>query len=288
MPAVTRRGFTLPELLVALILLGVLGAATLTLMRGTEDTTRAHAQLIDVRQNLRIAAAFLPIELRELDAAEGDLVTMGRAAITIRAQRRLAVLCRPPQPGPDPGSLVLTVRDAPSAGARDFNPAGDSVLVFADGDPGTPDDDSWTVGSFGALLPDRCPDGGSGRRFMAVLRPVPGRPWGDWGIASGAPVQGFETVTYRLYRSSEDGRWYVGQQSAGDVQPVLGPVTNDGLAFTFLDSSGVVTTEPSRVALIDVQVRARTLRPIRNRQGGLEQPLDSVHVVVWLRNNRRF
>jgi len=284
----TRRGFTLPELLVALTLLGVLGTATLTLMRGTEDTTRAHAQLIDVRQNLRIAAAFLPIELRELDAADGDLVTMGRTAITIRAQRRLAVLCRPPQPGPDPGSLVLTLRDVPSAGVRDFNPAVDSVLVFADGDPGIPDDDGWAIGSFGALLPDRCPDGGSGRRFTAALRAVPGRPWGEWGIMSGAPVQGFETVTYRLYRSSEDGRWYVGQQAAGDVQPVLGPVTNDGLAFTYLDSSGLVTTEPSRVALIEVVVRARPPRRIRDRQGRLEQPLDSIQVLVWLRNNRRF
>lgn len=284
----TRRGFTLPELLVAISLLGVLAAAALALLRGAEDVTRAQAQTIDVRQNLRIAAAVLPIELRELDAADGDLVTMGPAAITIRAQRRLAVLCRPPQPGPDPGSLVLTLRDAPSAGIRDFNPAGDSVLVFADGDPGTPDDDSWAVGSFGPLMPDSCPDGESGRHFTAFLRPVPGRPWGDWGITSGAPVQGFETVTYRLYRSSDDGRWYVGQQSGGDVQPVLGPVTNDGLAFTYLDSSGVATTEPSRVALIGVLVRARTVRRIRNRQGGLEQPLDSTQVLVWLRNNRRF
>lgn len=284
----TRRGLTLPEVLVALSLLGVLGAAALMLLRGTEDATRAQAQTIDVRQNLRIAAAFLPIELRELDAADGDLVAMGSSAVTIRAQRRLAVLCRPPQVGTDPGSLVLVLRGAPGAGVRDFNPAADSVLVFTDGDPGTPDDDGWAVGSFGSLAPDLCPDGSPGRRFTVVLLPAPGRAPGDWGIAGGAPVLAFETVTYRLYRSSEDGRWYVGQQTAGDVQPVLGPVTSDGLTFTYLDSSGTMTTTPSRVAVIDARVRARTVRRIRDRQGGLVQPLDSVQVVVWLRNNRRF
>jgi len=284
-PALTRRGFTLPEFLVALALLGALGAAALTLMRGTGDVTRAQAQMIDVRQNLRIAAAFLPIELRELDAADGDLVAMGRAAITIRAQRRLAVLCRPPLAGPTPGSLILTVRGVPSAGIRDFNPAVDSVLVFADGDPGTPDDDGWAVGSFGSLASDPCPDGSPGRRFPVLLRPAPA---GEWGITNGAPVQGFETVTYRLYRSSEDGRWYVGQQTAADLQPVLGPVTSDGLAFSYLDSSGAVTTEPSRVALIDVRVSANTRRRIRDTRGALWQPVDSLRVVVWLRNNRRF
>ena len=192
MPAVTRRGFTLPELLVAMTLLGVLGIAVVGLLRGTQDAYRSESQQIDVRQNLRIAAAFLPIELRELDAADGDLVAMGANAITIRAQRQLAVLCRSPQAGSNPGSLVLTVRDAPSTGVRDFNPAVDSILVFSDGDVATPDDDGWATGAFGSLVADTCPDGQPGRRFAATLRPAPGRVGDGWGISGGAPVLGFE------------------------------------------------------------------------------------------------
>lgn len=283
-----RRGFTLPELLVALTLLGLLGAAVVGLMRGTQDAYRAQAQQIDVRQNLRIAAAFLPMELRELDAADGDLVAMGAAALTIRAQRQLAVLCRPPQDGSAPGSLVLTLRDAPFAGWRDFNPAVDSVLVFSDGDTATPDDDGWAAGSIGSFAPDTCPDGRPGRRVTASLRAAPGRTPGSWGIMAGAPVLGFETLGYRLYRSSEDGRWYVGLQSASDLQPVLGPVTSDGLAFTYLDTSGVVTTQSTRVAMIEVRVRARTLAAIRDGRGRLVQPVDSVVTLVSLRNNRRY
>ena len=105
---------------------------------------------------------------------------------------------------------------------------------------------------------------------------------------AGAPVRGFETVGYRLYRSSEDGRWYVGLQSGSDLQPVLGPVTTDGLAFRYLDSSGAATALPSRVAMIEVRVRARTQAPIRDGRGRLGQPVDSVVSLVSLRNNRRF
>src|SRR5262245_8449970 len=227
------RGVTLLELLVALSLFGVVGSVVLALLRRTEDTTRRQAQLIDVRQNLRIASSFLPIELRELDAADEDVLAMGPTALTIRAQRQLAFLCRSPQAGASPGEVILTIRDAPRAGLRDFNPVGDSILVFADGDPGTPDDDGWVAGSFGSLAPGLCFDGSPGRRFTAGLRPISGRPTA-WGLVSGSPVLGFEILSYRLYRASEDGRWYIGQQIAGDLQPVLGPVTSDGLAFTYL------------------------------------------------------
>jgi len=283
-----RRGVTLPELLLALSLFGMVGTLVVVVLRRTEDATRLQAQQIDVRQNLRIAAGFFPIELRELDASDEDLVVMGPTALTIRAQRQLAVLCRPPVSGLTPGSLVLTIRDTPRAGLRDFNPAGDSLLILSDGDPGTPDDDAWAAGSFGPLAADFCPDGSRGRRFTATFRPLAGRTGPVWGITSGAPVLGFEIVGYRLYRSSEDNRWYIGQQIAGDLQPVLGPVTSDGLAFTYLDSGGVPVSERARVAMIGLRVLAPTARRVRDAQGRLGQPLDSVVAVVWLRNNRRF
>lgn len=287
-PAMTRRGFTLAELLVALTLLGVLGVAIVGLLRGTQDTYRAQSQQIDVRENLRIASAFLPAELRELDAVDGDLVAIGLSALTVRAQRQLALLCRRPEPGLAPEEVVLTIRETPFAAWRDFNPSLDSVLVFSDGDTATPDDDAWVTGSIGSLSSDSCPDGEPGRRLTVRLRPLAGRGPLAWGVMAGAPVRGFETVAYRLYRSSEDGRWYVGLQSGSDLQPVLGPVTSDGLAFRYLDSSGTGTVLPSRVAMIEVRVRARTQAPIRDGGGRLAQPVDSVVSLVSLRNNRRF
>lgn len=121
-----------------------------------------------------------------------------------------------------------------------------------------------------------------------MLRPAAGQTVVTGMIPLGAPVLGFETVTYRLYRSGEDGRWYVGMKTAVDLQPVLGPVTSDGLALAYYDSSGAVTAEPSQVSMIEVRVRAETPRPIRRSSGRLERSVDSLVTVVSLRNNRRY
>ncbi len=288
MPALTRDGFTLPELLVALMLLGLVSAAALGMLRHTREVYRAESQGIDVRQNLRIAAAFLPAELRELDATDGDIVAMTDTAITIRAPRQLAVACRTPGRSGLWGALTLTLRDAPSYGLRDFNPAIDSLWVYSEADVDGTDDGGWILGSIGSLAPDSCPDGRPGRRVTTVLRVTAGQATPGRAIPSGAPVLGFETVTYRLYRSTEDRRWYIGMKSATDLQPLLGPVTSDGLAFAYFDFSGAVTTEPSRVSLIEVRVRAQTAQPIRRAGGRLEVQVDSLVTLVALRNNRRF
>ena len=288
MLALTRSGFTLPELLVALILLGLVSAGALGVLRQTRDAYRAESQGIDVRQNLRIAAAFLPAELRELDAADGDLVAMTDTAITIRAARQLAVACRTPGSSGPAGALSLTLRDTPFFGLRDFNPSSDSLWVYSEADADGSDGGDWMLGSIASLAPDSCPDGRPGRRVTTVLRPSVGQATPGRVIPSGAPVLGFETVTYRLYRSTEDRRWYVGMKTATDLQPLFGPVTSDGLAFAYFDSSGAVTTEPSRVSLIEVRVRARTAQPIRRAGGRLEHGVDSLVTLVALRNNRRF
>jgi len=287
MPALTRGGFSVLELLVALTLLGLVSAGALGLLRQTRDAYRAESQGIDVQQNLRIAAAFLPAELRELDAADGDLVAMTDTAITIRAPRQLAVACRTPGLSPS-GELTLTLRDAPFYGLRDFNPVIDSLWVYSEADADGSDDGGWILGSIASLAPDSCPDGRAGRRLTTLLRPAVDQVTPGRGVPSGAPVLGFETVTYRLYRSTEDRRWYVGMKTAADLQPLLGPVASDGLAFAYFDSSGAVTNEPTRVSLIEVRVRARTVQPIRRAGGTLEHQVDSVVILVALRNNRRF
>jgi hypothetical protein len=76
-------------------------------------------------------------------------------------------------------------------------------------------------------------------------------------------------------------------KTATDLQPLLGPVTSDGLAFAYFDSSGAVTTDPTRVSLIEIRVRTEAVQPVR-RAGRLERQVDSLVTLVALRNNRRF
>jgi prepilin-type N-terminal cleavage/methylation domain-containing protein len=287
MPSLIRpcRGATLPELLIALTLLGIIAAVVGGVLRRTQDAYRAQTLTIDRAQNLRVASAFLPAELRELDATDGDIEAMAPTAITIRAPRQLAVLCQPPRSAGGPGMLALTVRDSPRYGIRDFNPRTDSLWVLRAG-PTADTSAAWVRASIATMSNDTCPDGRPGRTITIALT---GGPWSapDAGLATGAPVLGFETLTYRLYRSSEDGRWYVGQQVGADLQPVLGPVTRDGLAFTYFDSSGAITDQPNRVSLVEIRVRAATMEPVRSAAGRLVTPVDSVVLAVALRNNRR-
>lgn len=270
----SRRGTTLPELLIALVLFGVVSLAVVAVMRRTLAGYRATVQGMDRRQNLRVAAAFLPAELRELDATEGDLVTMQPTSIAIRAARQLALLCRD-QPPALAGSISLIVSEALRYGLRNFDPAGDSVWVLASGQEGR-----WVRGGVTALGAASCADGRPGLRLGVTLPTTDGFP-------VGTPVLGFETVTYRLYRSSEDGRWYVGEQTGASVQPLLGPVTPDGLAFVYCDSTGAPTADPGAVSLIEVRVRAATVEPVRDANGRLGRQVDSLVARIALRNNRR-
>lgn len=286
MRVLTSRGVSLVELVVALTLSGLLATVVAGVLARTQGFYRATTQEIDVSQSLRVAGALLPAELRELDAADGDVVAMTPTAVTLRAPRQLAALCRAPLPGEASGSVTLTLR-TPYSELRDLNPATDSLWVFREGDPLSPEDDDWIESAITTLAPDSCPDGGSGLRVTAVPRLAAGQTMGAGEITAGAPVLGFETVTYRLYRSSADRRWYVGMQVASDLQPVLGPVTDDGLAFTYLDSSGTATTQATQVRVVELRVRARTVEPIRTRVGTLDRPLDSLVAAVYLRNNPR-
>lgn len=267
-----RCGTSVAELLVALSLFGILSLAVVGVLRRMQTVYRSHTQQMDRRQNLRAAAALFPAELRELDATDGDLVAMTPTSVSIRAPRQFAVLCRS-QAAVQSGPVSLIVQQALRYGIREFDADTDSLRVLSEAL-------DWIPADVVSVGTGACADGTPGRRVTANLA-------APAGLSLGAPVLGFETVTYRLYRSSEDGRWYIGQQTATDFQPVIGPVTANGLTFAYSDASGAPTSDPARVALIEVCVRAATSEPIRDAAGRLGRPVDSVVTFVALRNNRR-
>jgi len=73
MPALNRRGLTLVELLVALVLLSIVSAALYRVLVSNQRIYEAQTQRIDMQQNIRAAATILPADMRELDASEGDI-----------------------------------------------------------------------------------------------------------------------------------------------------------------------------------------------------------------------
>ncbi len=143
MPVLARRGFTLIELMIALVLLGIVSAAVYKVLVNSQRVYLAQTQTIDLQQNIRAAAAILPAEFRELDAADGDIKGMTATSLRIRAMRELAFVCADPVLGGGIGQIILTVRKTPIYGTRQTFSKGDSILVYWEGNPTTRTDDKW-------------------------------------------------------------------------------------------------------------------------------------------------
>lgn len=285
-------GFTLVELILALALLGFVAAGLWRVLDALRQASFAQAQRVDLERTLRASAVILPAELRELDARDSDITAMSATSIRLRATRQLAFLCTLPRRLPD-GALALSVRRHPSFGMRQSFSAGDSVLLYVEGDPATPRDDRWWRGQIRAVADEDCPDAAEPRAGYQISVDL---VWSLDGpldlrdVSRGAPLRGFESVAYTLYRSPADTQWYLGQQGQDEaIQPLIGPLTGaTGVTFAYLDSTGAPTASQIEVAAIEIRVRARTPLPVR--APGAPRPayeVDSVVVRVALRNNPR-
>src|SRR5213594_1611690 len=125
MPLLRRRGFTLIELMVALVLLGIVAGGIYKVLVTNQQTYLAQTQRIDLQQNLRAGVTILPADFRELDPADGDILLMSATQIQLRAMRQLSFLCTPPVLGGGLGTAVsMTVRATRPFRGRRPTPAG--------------------------------------------------------------------------------------------------------------------------------------------------------------------
>ena len=303
MPHLTRRGFSLVELLIAMVLLAIVVAGLYRALMTNQRVYQQQTQVIGLQQNMRAAAAILPQELREVDATENDISAMSSTSITVRAHRWTGIMCVPPATGVG-GSILtgvpLTIRTNPFFG-RSINTGIDSIFVRYEGDDGTRSDDGWVIGRVVAAVPSAAVCSGQSGQVLSVNLDftVGGLTNFPTSIVNGDPVLGFETVTYSLYQptasdcpSCTAGDWYVGLTTSNGPRPVplIGPVLTNGLSFAYYDSTGAVTAVPTRVARVDITLRAQTAQLIRARSGSnnLVRMVDSVVTSVALRNNRRY
>lgn len=281
---VAARGFTLVELVVAL-LLGtlVLGAAGQVFL-ATERFFRLQSSRLEVHEGMRTAIQVLVSELLELDPSDGDIVAMGRDSISIRAARGVTFVCAPT----DFVGGRIVVRSDLGSGYRDVDPARDRAQVFRDGDPTTEADDTWldlgiTSAGGGAV----CSDGAAATelRLLGGVRALD-------SVGLGAPVRWYERVVYRLY-ADETGIWWLGERSWSGgawaaISPVAGPLAHPlGLEFAYFDASGVPTSEPTRVAGIGLTVRGVSTTLLQAAGGGQSRWADSLATVVFPRNGRQ-
>ena len=284
-PRAHRRGFTLPELMITLVLFAVIATAATRVLRTQHRFLRGAAELAELRSQLRQAVHVLPSELRSMAPAAGDVYEWSSSAVKLRSTLGVSVACRrlsdsvlvvPPRVNDlgDPRALT-TWLVAPQPG--------DSILVHDEGDLGT-FDDAWRAYEIAAVGPasaDEDCDAASGLTSgVPASRPVRLRLASGSGLSrtirSGAAIRVFRPVRYALYRSG-DGRWYLGAADCNaarvprcsSIQPISGPYGSgvsgaapDGLTLTFEDGSGRRLTpgidDVGEIALVRVVVRGAT------------------------------
>ncbi len=266
-----RRGFTMVELLVAMVLLGLVSAALYRVLVNNQRLYMAQTQRIDLSQNIRAAVNILPAELREIDAADGDIVAMAPDRLEIRAMRWLGFTCVAPLLGGGLNGLTMVIRGGDVGqplfyGARGMNVVSDTMLIYYDGNQTTRNDDYWARGTFTGVAPvvQDCPGlpVQTGRLVTFNLNLLGLGVNAAGAIPVGAPVRGYEHVIYQLYKPAGDTSYYIGFQPAGGtMQPLVGLVLTNGLTFQYYAADGSVTAVKNQVARVDITVRAFSTTP---------------------------
>lgn len=273
----TRRGFTLVELMVALVLMTMVGGVTYQLLVNTQRVSRAQSFQVDMQDNVRVGALVVANELREVGydnipaavlaaewagapASNPDLILAEPGRVQYKAMRGLGFVC-------SIGATQIVMRAASYQGLRAPTTT-DSVAVYVEDLPNTSSDDVWIHGSITSVASQNCPDGKAGTR-LTVVYPA----WEAGKVAGrvvlGGPVRVFEPMEIQYYAAG--GRSWLGMRSLSTgeaIQPILGPLADltanqRGFTLTYLDVNNAPTAVLDNVRSIDVTLRGVTEAPVR-------------------------
>ena len=274
----TRKGFTLIELMIALVLLVIVGGGMFKLLTSQQRATRQQAALSMLQANVRTGALLVPSELKEINvsATGSDIVLMRPDSITYRAMRATSVVCAIT-------TTQVRLRNDYTFGYRAPVVGRDRLLIFVENDPGSSTDDGWKETAISAPAASTCPDGGSAMAYtVAVTADTVAM------VSLDAVARTFETMQLKLYQSN--GRYWLGARSVSGgeaVQPVLGPLTATGLQLAYLNAAGVATTDSTLVRTIDIKVVGETDNAVSNGSSTQAIKLDSLTARIRLRNAPR-
>jgi hypothetical protein len=260
-PMRTRRGLTLPELLVAIPMALLVGTLALQLLLATLRHTRQVHLSLSVHQQLLAAREVLAADLRGLRLA--DLHVVSDTVLEVAGLRWIGLVCAVEEDAAGGQALLVTPLSSPSQGAS--------------GPRATDQLHGWERGDAVTASPIAVAHRLSADATAIGLRPCPPRegrivplwrvPWPTTATRSTRPEPGFPVIArrllrYQLYRSQ--GRWWLGRRNplsqGGDVlQPVAGPLASPsvgGLRVALLDREAVATSQPTRARALHIRMLA--------------------------------
>jgi prepilin-type N-terminal cleavage/methylation domain-containing protein len=276
-----RRGFTLVELAVALVLGLMVGGLVHQVLVHGQRLARAQAERMALTENVRVTALVLAGELRgigydeitpEASAALGypaavrsDLLAIEPGAVTYLAGRGGGRVCGV-VPGPPPEIVV-----AESSWQSPRSPrATDSLLVFTESDPATGSDDAWIHLGIVSAGAGSCPGGQAGIA-VRVAAPPPLDPAVLARVTPGSPARLAEVMQMRYYRSGGKSWFGMRSVSTGEaITPVAGPLADSsagvrGLTLIYRDAADAPTSDPAAVRAVEMVLVGVTDQPIHGR-----------------------
>ncbi len=267
------RGFTLVEVVLALVLALAIGGGAYRLILIGQRLGRGQAERLAEQENLRTGVWIVANELRELGfdslpavagvggvAPSSDILVGEAGRIRYRGMRGLGFTCATPVP------TQLLLRAATWAGLRQPAADVDSVALYLEADPDTAADDGWTRARVTGVANGTCADG---TRAIALTTAWESPALADVAmgrIAVGGPVRTFETMEIQYY--PQDGRMWLGMRSLSRgeaIQPLLGPLTAFSLAY--LDRDGRITSAMTDVRAISLALLGESGLTLGSRVG---------------------
>ncbi|HEX7121650.1 MAG TPA: prepilin-type N-terminal cleavage/methylation domain-containing protein [Gemmatimonadaceae bacterium] len=299
-----RPGVSLVELLVALALFGVIGAAVLTSL---DRQARLHGGVIRILETHAQLTATVDVVATELRSAQarGDVLALSDTAVAYRATIGVAVACALAA-----GTVDLVPEALPSgrslAALRSAPQPGDTLWIHDEGPTLSPADDRWdpqrvtsvsrVAGACNGtpFVTPGTDDGAMAWRLSLSGTSIPA------SLRPGSAVRLTRHARFALYRAST-GDWNLGWAEWNPtsnrwnvIQPVTGPLkpyhasvpAASGFALQARDSTGVLITATSSrpPAAIVATARAATTATIRIDGIGRGVHADSLRSVITLRN----
>jgi prepilin-type N-terminal cleavage/methylation domain-containing protein len=276
-----RRGFTLVELVVALVLGLMVGGLVHRMLLHAQRLARAQAEWIALQESVRVAALVLAGELGgigsdeitpEASAALGypaavrsDLLVIEPGAVTYLAGRGAGSVCGV-VPGP-PAELMIAESSWESLRAPR---ATDSLLVFAESNPATGSDDAWIHLGIVSAGAGTCPGGEAGIA-VRVAAPAPLDPAALARVTPGSPARLAEVMQMRYYQSGGKSWFGMRSVSTGEaITPVSGPLADSsagvrGLTLVYRDAADAPTSDPAAVRAVEIALVGVTDQPVYGR-----------------------